>query len=152
MLTAIPKSWFSWGYEIFQDSRSVALLDQAHMREKGEILIQERNYQIGREGLLSGAYFLRRDGENVATATKTSAFTRTFEVFTEGGLFTLASATAFKRRFVLRDGEKIIGSISPKTWISRKAVVDLPENFPLEIQVFITWLVVLMWRREQSSN
>ncbi len=151
MLTAIPKSWFSWGYELFDGARPVALLDLACMREKGELLIRDRTYEIGREGLLSGAFFLRKRGVDIATATKPSALRRSFDVYHGQERYTLESATAFKRKFVLREGQRIVGSVRPKSWVSRKAVVDLPEHIPMEVQVFITWLVIILWRRDQSS-
>jgi hypothetical protein len=32
-----------------------------------------------------------------------------------------------------------------------QAVVDLPEQIPLEAQVLMFWLVVLMWKRGEEA-
>jgi hypothetical protein len=50
------------------------------------------------------------------------------------------------RAFALYLGDKQVGSIAPKQMMAFKEIaVDLPSEFPLEIQVFLIWLVVNSW-------
>ena len=48
--------------------------------------------------------------------------------------------------FELRKSGRVVGSIRPaRRWLTRKAIVELPEYLPLEVQVFITGLVLCRW-------
>jgi len=152
MLKAVPKNWFSWKFEIFDGEVSVANLDLSRFREKGELAIQGRIFEIGREGIMSGVFLLREDGRTIASATKPSAFRRSFEVVFDQTDYKLETVSPFVRRFVLRKDRRVVGSIHPVHLFSRKAIVELPEYLPLEVQVFIAWLGIILWKRQQDSN
>ena len=47
--------------------------------------------------------------------------------------------------FELRKSGRVVGSIHTARWLSRKAIVFLPEYLPLEVQVFIAGLVLCRW-------
>lgn len=129
----------------------MAVVDLAWVREAATVTIDNADYTIGREGLLSGAFQLKKRGETVASAKKPSAFSRSFELRIGNEGYTLAAASPFTRRFVLRKGASDVGEIRPAHWFTRKAIVDLPKGIPLEVQVFLTWLVVILWRRQERS-
>ena len=152
MLEAVPKSWLSWDYDILENRVPVAILDLAWTREKGELAIAGRSYEIGREGAMSGAFFLRKGGETIASATKPSAFFRSFDLVFDQSGYTLKAASSLVRRFVLSQGSRVVGSVRPVNMFTRRAVVDLPEDFPLEVRVFITWLVIILWKRDGNSG
>ena len=50
------------------------------------------------------------------------------------------------------DRGQVVGSIHPVHWIGRKAIVELPEYLPLEVQVFITGLVFSQWKKQTDKN
>ena len=151
MLRAEPKSWFSWDYTVYDDGAPVADLDLAWVREAGEVIIEGVACTLYRESLLSGAFILEAGGFPLARAEKPSVLFRTFEIAYDGH-YTLQARSAFGRTFVLREGDREIGSIYPDHIFSRKMTVDLPEALPLAVRVFITWLVILMWKRAAQSS
>jgi hypothetical protein len=151
MLTARPRSWFSWDFEVFDGDTFVALLDLSWLRERGEMILHERRFEIGREGILSGDFKLWDDGDTVASATKPSVLFRCFVVRFDGHEYTLRARSPLTRRFVLLSGERVVGSIAPDHPFTRRMSIDLPDEIPLEVQVFITWLVVILWRRQHNS-
>ncbi len=151
MLRAEPKSWLSWDYTVYDNGAPVADLDLAWVREAGEVIIEGVACTLYRESLLSGAFILEADGFPLARAEKPSALFRTFEIAYEGS-YTLQARSAFARTFVLCEGDREIGSIYPDHLFSRKMTVDLPEALPLAVRVFITWLVILMWKRAAQSS
>jgi len=53
MLRAVPDGWLSWNFTIFDDSRAIAKIDLAWMREAGELHLDGFNYRVCREGILS---------------------------------------------------------------------------------------------------
>ena len=152
MLTAKPKNIFSWNYDVSDKSGHVATVSLRWLGEAGRVALRGRTYEIGRDGWLSGAFYIEERGNRLASAKKSSAFVRSFEVSTSSGRFTLRAKSPFARTFILERKGRIVGSIRPVGLFTRKAMIDLPKEVPLEVQVFLTWLVVVLWKRAAQSN
>ncbi len=152
IFTIIPKSWFSWNFRIMAGDRRVAEIETSLMSEKGRLSVEGMSYQAYREGMLHGAFVLDASGTVLARAEKPSALFRSFVLEHGGKSYTLAARKALKREFVLNDGESEIGTMAPAGAFTRRAVAELPEELPLPVQVFIVWLVLLMWRRESDDD
>lgn len=151
MLRALPKSVFSWDFRVVQGDREVGVIEHATFRERAVFQVKDVAFPMRREGLLGD--FVLLFGEDVlARASKPSALGRRFVLAFEGRTFDLAPEHAFARRFVLREGEAVLGRIAPEGAFTRKTRVDLPEALPLPVQAFALWLVLLMWRRAQQSS
>ena len=150
MLRAIP-NWFSWNYKLVQQGAVVAFIDSSWWREGGELTIEGSNYQVYREGLMSGAFVLASEGAIVARAWKPSAFYRSFLIAYAGRQFELKAASAMFRKFILSTSGRQIGSVYPENAFTRTAVVDFPEEIPLVVKVFMFWLVMILWKRTSDS-
>ena len=151
MIQAIPKGLFSGGFQLQRDDRFVAELNASSWREKADVVIEGAAYQLYREGMLSGAFVLDREGERVARAHKVSVFTDTFELQIGKRSFTLRKESIWSRRFGLYEGDERIGGITPAGVFTRRALIELPADWPASIQTFIFWLVLLMWKRAEVS-
>jgi len=57
-----------------------------------------------------------------------------------------------RRGFVLMDGERQIGSITPDNAWTRRATADLPPDWPAPITAFVAWLVIILWKREAAAS
>jgi len=152
MLKVIPKSWFSWDFNIMDGSRAVADIDVSWWREKGMLTVDGIDYMVYREGLMSGTYILDLGGTVLARAEKPNAFHRAFLIEYAGKQYTLQAKSAFRREFLLLDGDREIGTLSPKGVFTRRATVKFPEELPLPAKVFIIWLAVILWKRESDSG
>jgi len=152
MLKAIPKRWFSWNFTVMEGSQPVADIDVSWWREKGLLTIQGTTYKVYREGLMSGAFILESAGAVLARAEKPSAFRNSFIIEHAGKHYTLCKKSAFRREFLLLDGSGEIGSLSPEGIFTRRARVDLPEDLPLPVRVFIIWLAVILWKRDSDAG
>ena len=139
----------------------MANLDLAWFRDEGEFAIQGRTFEIFLEVRKTTfkdlvldeddpPILLREDGRTIASATKPSAFRRSFDVVFDLTDYKLEAVAPFVRRFVLRKDFRVVGSIHPVHCIGRKAIVELPEYLPLEVQLFIAWLVIMLWKRAPS--
>jgi hypothetical protein len=151
MLIAEPHGWFSRTYNLHWDGQFVARIDLASFRETAEVEIVGQRYRLFREGLLGGAFVLKKNGRTMARAVKPSWAVRRFEIEWEGRQLELEATSMFSWRFVLRQGESELGDIRRVGWFRRKAEVDLPSDLPLPIQVFLMWLVMILWRRADQS-
>jgi hypothetical protein len=152
MLTAVPKQWFSWDFTVTEGSQAVADIDISWWREKGVLTVDGVDYRVYREGMMSGDFILESAGSVLARAQKPSAFYRSFEIASEGMRYTLRAESAFRRTFLLLDGDRKVGSVSPEGVFTRRAIVDLPPALPLALRVFVIWLAVILWKRASDGE
>ncbi len=151
MLKAIPKRWFSWDFTIMEDSKPVSDIDVSWWREKGLLTVYGIDYMVYREGLMSGDFILELDSMVLSRAKKPSAFHRSFLIEHAGKQYTLRAKSAFQRAFLLLDGTREIGLLSPEGIFTRRATVEFPEELSLPTKVFIIWLAVILWKRDSDS-
>jgi hypothetical protein len=151
VLQAVPTHWFSWNFTVTQGSEVLANIDTSWWREKGVLTIEGKCYRVYREGLASGDFVLESPELIVARARKPSAFRRAFIVEHGGRQYALRANWPFRRAFRLLDGETEIGSISPEGFLTRRAAVVMPQDMPLPVQVFVVWLVIILWKRDANA-
>ena len=154
MLHVRARSVFSNHYEILEGGRVLTTVNIRWFREAGSFRLDGERYSVGRRGLMFGAFFLEGPDAVLATADKPSAFFRRFVVQVGDDVYELAARSAFLRAFDLRLGRRRVGSVEPKSIFTRSARADLPDDLPVPVQVFLTWLVLLLWKRQRkpSSN
>lgn len=125
-------------------------IDWTH--EAGSFELNGYTYAVGRDGWASGAFYVRVEDLVVARAVKPSAFKRRFEIEFEQRQLTLAAASWPGSTFQLTEGDTVLGGIRRGSWWKRGAIATLPDEFPSEVQVFILWLVHVMWKRAEDSD
>jgi hypothetical protein len=151
MLQIVPTHWYSWDLRVLDESRPVADIAISQWREKGALTIGETTYRVYREGPMSGDFVLEHAGSTLARAEKPSFFRREFVIRHAGREYTLRPESMFRRTFLLLDGSRQVGFLAPKSAFTRKAAASLPHDLPLPVRMFIVWLTMISWRREQSS-
>ena len=152
MLEARPISIFSRDFSIEAGGQRVALLDVSHWREAGEVLIEGQPHRLYREGLMSGAFVLENQGQALARAIKPSALSSQFNLEIDARPYFLKRDSAFRRAFSVFEGESLVGTIRPAGIFTRRASLDLPQDWPIPVQVFVFWLVVIIWNRDDSAS
>ena len=152
MLEAKPTGLFSQDFGIEAEGRQIALLDVAFWKEAGAISIEGRPYKLYRENLISGAFVLEEEGRAVARASKPSAFHAHFDLELQTGRYSLKRDSAFRKSFSVLHGEIVIGSIRPSGVFTRRALIDLPEGWSIPAQVFVFWLALVIWNRDESGG
>ncbi len=152
MLQAKPVGLFSPDFKIEAEGREISYLDLGCWREAGEIQVQDKPYRLSREGLMSGAFVLETEGWPVARATKPSAFRSFFELEIDSRRYSLTRASMFTRAFSVLDGDSEVGRIRPAGFLSRRALIQLPAEWPQAVQIFVFWLVVIIWNRDEASS
>lgn len=150
MMYAIPKSIFSWGFEVYHDDRLLAVIDTSWLVEGGSLDYGGITYQLQKDGFLSGSYTLRENDSVIATAQKTPMI-RYFDVDYANQHYIVKAASIFTRKFVIQQNGNTIGQICPKHPFTRRCTIDMPPEIPVPVQMFKFWLVALMWRKHQAS-
>jgi hypothetical protein len=151
MLEAIPTDILSTNFRLQQQNQLLGEVDVSILREKARIELEDGTYELYRERQFSGDFVLERNGKIVARATKPSALQNRFEVELPDRRLVLRKVSIWNRRFELFDGEKQIGSIYPLGIFTRRSNIDLPDDWPLAIRVFLFWLAFIIWKRQNQA-
>ena len=70
----------------------------------------------------------------------------------DGNRYELKKESAWGNTFVLaRDGIGPVGSVKLEGFFKREWIVGLPEEVPLEVRVFIVWLVIILGKRAETA-
>lgn len=149
MLTAVPRHWFSWDFTLTDGEKPLAEIDSSWWREKGVLTIADKPYRVYREGPL-GAFVLESNGNVLARAEKPSAFSRRIVLHYSGTRYELKPRHVLSRTFQLLKGTAVVGALSPKGLPSRRMDIDLPEELPLAVRVFVVWLTVMLRKRDSD--
>lgn len=151
MLRATPNSIFTWDFTIRRDGHLVAEVDPTWFGERARATVAGEPYSLTRECLMEGTFAMRSAGRVVARARKPSAFSSTFEVELPGRRLELRAASVWGHTFEVFEGGAPLGRIAPVSWLGREAVIDLPDEIPPHEQVFLFWLVLVLWQRSADS-
>jgi len=115
------------------------------------------HYTLARESFWSGDFLLRANGQTLASATKPSFWLRKLIVRIDQRELVIKTPFFITRRFVVLENDSVIGQIARKGFIALKGfflsyrwTIDLPDYLSVPVQVFIFWLIVLMWMRYRN--
>lgn len=152
MLRAVPKGLFSWDFTVSLADRVIADVDMSWFREKGELEVEGQRYAVYREGLMSGRFVLSSQAGVLAEAEKPSAFFRSFDVAYRGRHYRLGALSMLTRGFGLTADSTLVGTIQPVSIFGRTTTIDLPDEVVLPVQVFMFWLVLILWKRSKNAS
>jgi hypothetical protein len=152
MLTAVPKSWFSWDFDIQDESRqSIAEVRLSNWLERGAISVPGMDCKVSRQSVL-GAFVLEQEGSILARAEKPNPFLREFIIEHDAKTYTLKAWSAFRRAMVLYKDGIVVGKLVPESFLTRSIRVELPEDMPLVLGLFVIWLTLVLWQRDSGAS
>jgi hypothetical protein len=147
MLKTIPVHWFAWNCRVVEDQTPVADLGFSVWGEAGEFQLETDRYKVYRED--SGNFLLANHQVCLAIAEKPNPLFRQFFIRYADARYELQAVSAKGRQFMLQEYGQIVGSIYPAHALGHRAIADLPEAIPLPIRLFMLWLVLSLWKRQQ---
>ena len=151
-LTLVPASWFSWDFRVLDEGGAeVAVIDRHSFRERASFLVGGREHTVRRTSVLHGTFVLEESGRVLAEATKPSSFRRLFELAAGPNRYTLRAVSAMRREFELVSGGTPVGRIKPVSAFGRKATAEFTSDIPRELQLFVVFLVLVLWKRAQDA-
>jgi hypothetical protein len=153
MLEMIPRSIFSNRFSFRTPDYALVELDVSQWREvatfqlKGDTFAMYREGEWGGKFKLRGDFVLEQNGKVIVRAAKPSVLTSTFSISTGAATFTLKRKFLIGRTFAVLQNGRELGLIRRAELLSRRTLVDLPADWPIALQVFLFWLVLIMWNR-----
>ena len=149
------RDFFSGDYIVWDEDRPVAEIRRfsnlitrpssldmvAPWGENGEFTIDGDLYCLRRTNFFRGTFTLELDSQAVATARKRSVFRRAFEVNWQERQYRLQPLAWDSSNFGFYRNEDQIGAIRVHSGLSVETEIDLPDELPVPVQVFLDWLV-----------
>lgn len=149
MIRCIPKGICSWDFDL-ESSEHSASVEFNWVGEEGTIRMDGHLHRIEKHGVFSGQWTMEESAQTVATAKKSSAFTRSFDLTTPAGTITMRAESAFGRTMILK-GPRFDGTITPVHPFTRRAMIT-GQISDFRMACFAFWLTVLLWRRAAQSD
>jgi hypothetical protein len=151
MIRCKPQGICSWNFFLDGDGHHASLVFH-WAGEQGAITADGRPFEVRKHGVFSGHWTLDQGGASVASAQKSSAFTRTFEIHSAEDTLVLSAESALGRGFRVERSGETIATIRPDHAFTRRATIEtLAQKWDFPTACFAFWLVVLIWRRAASS-
>ena len=121
-------------------------------REQGVLTLDNAAYTVRTER--PGRLVLAQGDTVLARAKKVSIWKLQFVVAVNGSQYQLEATSAWqwRRSFVLRSGDTLLGTIAPQSPWNRNATIDLPEALSLPVRIFLVILVICMWQRDEAAT
>jgi hypothetical protein len=152
-LSLVPKGWHSWDFRVLEGGREIAFIDRDWFRERAAFTLEGVPYEVRRTSVLRGTFALERGGRLLAEATKTSIFRRSFDVrIGREPPYRLKAAAPLRREFRLVRGGVTVGQVKPDALFRRAATARFPATLPLPVQLFLTFLVLVLWKRDSDAG
>jgi hypothetical protein len=151
-LNVIPQNWYSWHFKVTDGEKEIAAINMSQWREKGTLQIKDVALKVYRKGWLKGSYALTVDGLELAHAEKPGIVRRTILIYHAQNHYTLTAASVFRRKMLLMQGDKVIGTLAPQGAFSRRMIAELPDALSEPLRIFIIWLALLLWKREYDGS
>jgi len=111
---------------------------------------------IAKATSLLGVSFSLYRGEDVVVIEKTtSLLANAQQIEHDGRTWLMKPARYFGKTFnVLSDGDAVVGTIAPARFFFPLSdiTVDLPDDVPIVVQVFMLWLAVKSWAADSGGT
>ena len=149
MWSVDPIGWCASRYNVEDGGRPIGVLDLGGWRRGRGILIGTQHLGIEREGWWRPEY--RLAGAQI-TARPAGAWRGGFLIEHEGQEYVLQRSSVWGRSFELKRGGTLLGEVRSVGLFSSRAQADIKDEVPLELRLFVVWLVLLAWRNAAAAG
>jgi hypothetical protein len=148
MLIAAPTNWPWSNYLVEEDGSIVAEIEGAMWREQAAATVGKQTFAFYREGIFTANYVMQRGGQIAANAQKPGVLNARLDVTWGDRSVTVRKNSIWTQTFAVTSDGSQIGIIRPAGVFKRRGIFDGASEIPLEIRVFVLWIVLMMWKRQ----
>jgi hypothetical protein len=120
-------------------------------KSRGTFTLEGDDFTIEPKGFFQSSAVLKKGTTIVAKAEKPSFLKRRFEITSAGHRLVLESQGWMGKHYNLLLGARKVGAIQRLGFAGRRYELDFPEDVPLVLQVFLTYLVAAQAKRENAA-
>ena len=155
MLNATPKTWTSSDFSL-EDSDGTPLADlglpSSLLEQGGSVALRDGSRYIVGDRNFSPLVMEAADGPEVAHANGLGPFHTGFAVTHGERQYILKPIRRIGREWgVFAEGREL-GRVRGYIWFSRRVEVEIADEVPLVLQVFLVWLTLLRWQRDWHAG
>ena len=151
VFTAIPKHWFANSFDVFQGGRQIAEVSCPYWRERAKILFDGKEYFVKSSGWPNTTQCLELNAQVIGWARQPWLLRYPITVSFPGIECRLGPAWPIFRRHLLREQGTVVGNVAPLHPLTNRLCANLPDHYPQDICLFISWLVIYCWFRHYHS-
>jgi hypothetical protein len=150
VLKLTPAGWFTLDFRILEGNRELSVIRRQRFREGASFRLDRKEFTVRRTGRRPGKYVLEHDGIAIAEAVP-DRYRRKFEVTAGADTFMVESVPGEARRVALRRGNAPLGGVKPDGIFKRTSTAQFASYVSREMQLFVIFLVLLMWQWAAGS-
>ncbi len=151
VLRAEPLGWASAGVRVLSGEEEITELHISAFKGKGSFTLDGEEFTITPEGFFRSDAVLKKGTSVIAKAKKAGALKRTWDISSAGHRLTLDSRSWSGREYALLLGNQEVGRVKREGFAGRKVSLESPDEVPVFLQVFLTYIVVSQARREAAA-
>lgn len=139
-------------YVLEQVGREIATIKMSPWRESAEVIIEGKQTEFYRENFVNGDYVLKFRDKVYIKAKKPSFWKYEMIIHASDHTFELKPCGLFTNSYEVYQDEIKKGEISRTAWFKKNAKMDLPDDWPVVLKVFIFLLVIVLWDRTETNG
>ncbi|RBY83118.1 hypothetical protein [Blastococcus sp. TF02A-26] len=137
---------------VLRDGVVVAQLRTSGWKESAAAVVGEREWVFAKQKReLTGRWALDPESSARLRARQVSMWKGTWEADLEGVPVSVAKLSVWKGTHRFTSGDRVLGESGSTGGWSPRPTVRLPDSMPLEHQVFLLWLMLVIGRRNDSA-
>jgi hypothetical protein len=139
---------FSWQFDVLQNGAPAGRLEGSGSSETGVFTIGDSRFDVS----CNGSFCLTANGVPLAHAEKPRLLTRSYSVTYNGRTYTLKHPSLISSKYVLMENEQVLGTVSPKGFFKRGAVIENANELPAPFMLFLGWIALILWKRLHEGS
>lgn len=151
ILEAEPTGWLSRNAVIRSNGKELTELKITPWKSWGSFTLDGEEFTIEPSGFWLINAHLRKGSTIIARAEKPSMWRRAFKITSADASMTLESLSWRGREYALLIGQQEVGRVSREGMTGRKIRLEFPDEVPVVLQVFLTYLVLCQAKRESDA-
>jgi hypothetical protein len=150
MIRLTPRGRFSWSFDITQSNTPIGSLDLARLKRSGSFTIGAQSFELKPDGFL-GPLALENSGRIIARAKRAFSFRTSYRVQADDHELELRGGLLLHKA-VLAHGDVVVARLRRPNFFRRVLEIELLQNAPLPLLVFVSAVIILYWRQASRSS
>lgn len=151
ILEAEPTGWVSRNARIRLNDTDLTELTISPWKSRGSFSLNGEDYAIEPQEFWLINAVLKKGSTIIARAQKPSLMRRSFVITSAGHRMTLESRSWSGREYALLIGTQEVGRVTRKGMTGRRVRLEFPDEVPVVLQLFLTYLVLCQAKRESDA-